>query len=324
MLLKDGKCAAARKPIDAKTAKKLAGYQQNLQSTRPMMEWFDLSGGLAVEAEHLLPADLLEAGLRATSLVIVPHGPLHLIPWAGLAFRGKRLFEYCPVGVLPNLSCLASLQADFSAAPQIAIFGAPDYRALPKVRPLVKAVVELETIADIYKQQGGVIGKAMTGADATEANFWLLAKHKHADGNIFHIASHGDFVADEPMNSGLLFADGKVDAAALARARLQYREVVLSACSTGYRPTEVQGVQLASDDILGLPGALLEGGAHLVLASIPLANDAATYQLMTYYHENRSAGEKPLASFQEAQKAMLQDAKYPPYLWAGFTLYGCQ
>jgi CHAT domain-containing protein len=126
------------------------------------------------------------------------------------------------------------------------------------------------------------------------------------------------------MNSGLLLSDGRLDAAEIARTRLPYDEVILSACNSGYRPTEVQGVTLAGDDVLGLPGAFLEAGARSVLVSIPKARDDATLELMTLYHEQRARGRPPLVSLRDAQQAMLKNVLYPPHLWIGFTLYGCQ
>jgi CHAT domain-containing protein len=83
-------------------------------------------------------------------------------------------------------------------------------------------------------------------------------------------------------------------------------------------------VTLSGDDILGLPGAFLESGIRSVLVSIPRARDDATLQFMTIYHENRAEGKSPLFALQETQKAMLSSPVYPPYLWIGFTVYGCQ
>ena len=323
VLIQNGQLLVAKTQLSDRARQALAGYQENLQSTRPKPEWFDLSSGLHLDSEHLIPAKLLKHALQSKSLIIVPHGPLHLVPWAGLIFQGKRLFEFCPVGILPNLSCIPSLAAELSTAPRVALIGAPDYRAL-RMPPLLQAEIELRDIEGIYLGHGGVVGQVFVGKDATEANFWRLAKDPDGPRNILHISSHGAFEADEPMNSGLLFSDTRVDASEIARAGLQYDELILIACSTGFRPTEVQGIVLSVDDILGLPGALLEAGVRSVLVSIPPAREDASQRFMTLYHESRAEGISPLHAFQETQLAMLQDSDYPPYLWAGFTLYGYQ
>jgi CHAT domain-containing protein len=164
----------------------------------------------------------------------------------------------------------------------------------------------------------------MTGKDATEEGFWKLSRIKEAAGAVVHIACHGKFETGEPLNSGLLLTDGRLDAAEIAQRRLPLSEVILSACSLGYRPAEAQGVPLSGDDLIGLPGAFLEAGAQSVLVSIPKARDDATLELMTLYHEQRVEGFPPLFALQAAQKAMMDSRRYPPHLWIGFTLYGCQ
>jgi CHAT domain-containing protein len=322
VLLRDGRCSVARTALSTAAAEALAAYQRNLQATSPDPSRFD-PAGLGLDAAQLVPAELLGPALQGAGLIVVPHGPLHLVPWAGLTFAGKRLFEYCPVSILPNLTALLAMQTDFAAAPRVALIGGPDYRSLPGLQPLLLAQAELETIQDIYPSPPGPVGELCTGKEATEANFRRLAGHAGAAGNILHVACHGDFVTGEPMNSGLLLADGKADAAEIARTHLRYDEVILSACSTGVRPVEVQGIALTGDDILGLPGAFLEAGTRSVLVSIPRARDDATLSFMTVYHEGRADGKPPMLALQAAQRTMLANSLYPPHLWIGFTVYGC-
>jgi CHAT domain-containing protein len=125
------------------------------------------------------------------------------------------------------------------------------------------------------------------------------------------------------MNSGLLMADSKIDAAEIARSCMKYREIILGACSCGWRPQKVQDIKLSGDDILGLPGAFLEAGVQSVLVSIPPADDIATYRFMVFYHQNRLEGKPPLVAHQSTQKAMEKDAEYDASTWIGFTVYGC-
>ncbi|MGZ4852704.1 MAG: CHAT domain-containing protein, partial [Halobacteriota archaeon] len=292
VLLYEGKCTVATTQISAKTSRALAKYELNLQSTLPN-EWCDLSSGLKVDCDQVVSSSLLEEGLQATSLIVVPHGSLHLLPWSGLKFDGKRLFEYCPVGIVPNLSCLLGLQTQLSSAPRVGLIGAPDYSSLPGLPPIPLALNELEVIENTYRSSTGVVGDVFSAQKATGSNFWQVATHKSSEGNILHVISHGQFVTGDPLNSGLLMTDTKVDAAEIARSALRYDEVVLSACSTGYRPTEVQGIALSGDDILGLPGAFLEAGIRSILVSIPKASDPAAFEFMTRYHEKRTDGLSP-------------------------------
>ena len=326
VLVKDGKRDVAQVQLAPDVKSNLDRYVKNLQAKNFKPAWFDLSAGLGVEAHHLVPRELLESALQAKQLIIVPHGSLHLVAWAGMIFKGQRLFEYCPVGVLPNLSCVLHLKHDMLNQPPIALIGAPDYGKQSTLARLPFTQAEIERIRDAYAyvDAGRIIGEALIGSQATEENFWRLAKDERASGAIFHIACHGTFESEEPLYSGLLMSDAQVDAAEIARTALKFQQVVLSACSTGYRPTQVQGVELAGDDILGLPGAFLEAGAQSVLVSIPKAADDATFQFMVTYHGYRLDGKSPLAALQETQRAMLTDAHCPPPTWIGFTVYGCQ
>jgi CHAT domain-containing protein len=130
------------------------------------------------------------------------------------------------------------------------------------------------------------------------------------------------FETGEPLDCGLLLTDGRLDAAEIVHSRLRYDEVVLSACSTGRRPTAAGDVELTGDDVLGLPGAFLEAGVESVLVSIPPARDDAALRFMLRYHGQRARGDTPLQALHETQMAMLTDSVYEPHLWIGFTVYG--
>jgi tetratricopeptide (TPR) repeat protein len=310
--------------ITQETREALDAYRVNLQASRFRPVEFDPAGVSGLSADKLVPGNFLEEALLSKSLVVVPHGPLHLLPWAALEFDGKRLFERCPIGILPNLTCLVTLHRQLSLSPRIALIGAPAYGKAGSLEKLLLAEAEIQTIEDIYRQYDAIIHDPLIGKDATEEGFWKLSRMEKAKGAIVHIACHGKFETGEPLNSGLLLTDGRLDSAEIAHNRLPFSEVVLSACSSGYRPTEAQGVPLSGDDVLGLPGAFLEAGADSVLVSITKAREDATLQLLTLYHEQRSKGVFPLFALQKAQQKMMENQAYPPYLWVGFTLYGCR
>ncbi|MGH4014733.1 MAG: CHAT domain-containing protein [Pseudonocardiaceae bacterium] len=267
---------------------------------------------------------LLEEGLAAESLLVAPHRVLHLLPWPGLMLDGRRLFEYAAVGILPNLTCAELLGRRFTSAPRAALIGAPDYTGLGQLADLPQVGAELADLAVMYRDRNALVTAPVTARAATEAAFRELAGRVEVQGAILHAACHGTLESGEPMASGLLLCDGKVDAGELALSRLGYDEVVLSACSTGWRPLVAENVPLTGDDVLGLPGGLLEAGAGAVLVSIPKADDAATRAFMTRYHHARSTRSSPLQSFRAAQLAMLQDAFFHPFSWIGFVSYACR
>ncbi len=324
VLLAGGEVAIETVPFTSATRERLESFSANLQARRPAPEAFDLSAAFGLDAEELVPAVILDRALRAGTLVILPHQQFHLVPWAGLLFRGRRLFEHCPVGVLPNLTCVARLDADPAAAPRAALIGAPDYGAFPHLSDLPGARAELEGLEASYRGLGRLLAPARTGPAADLAGFDALSARPDADDAILHLAAHAGFEPGEPLRSGLMLADGRLDAALIVRRRLRYAEVVLSGCSTGMQALESGGVPLSGDDLLGLPGAFLEAGARAVLVSIPKAGDDAAHAFMTAWHRARCGGSGPLAATQAAFLGLRDDRRFASHEWLGFTLYGCR
>ncbi len=298
---------------------KLADYSRNLQKPQPDPFKHDLSAEYSIQAADLIPAPLLERAFAAQSLVVIPHEILHLVPWASLMHAGKRLFERLPVGVSPNLAT-AVAEARFQKPRGAALLGVGRYPGLEALKDLPSTQGEIEDIGALYGNAGVAVHGPLLDADATEAAFWDLTKRVSGPGNLLHISCHGTIVPNEPMNSGLLLADGKVDAAEVARG-LPFDEVVLSACSTGWRPTQVADIALTADEILGIPAGFLEAGVRAVLVSIPKAEGKTARALTTHYHRRRAADDPPLVAFQAAQKQMLASGAAPG-AWVGFVLYG--
>jgi len=324
VLLKDGECKTDSLVVANETREKILRYTANLLSMNPDVQLFDPSSGLNLDTRELIPENLLKQALEASSTVIAPHGSLHLLPWAGLKYGQTRLFESCPLGVVPNLSCIKPLSNPICDNPSVGLIGNPDYSSSPKLKPLSYTEVEMEKVAKYYSSDTCTLPLIYSGSNATETNFWKLVMSDNLKGGIVHISCHGEFVTGEPMNSGLLMSDGKVDAAEIARSRLSVDEIVLSACSSGHRPMKVLDVELTGDDILGLPGAFLEAGVRSVLVSIPKAREDVAQRFMTLYHKNRSEGLTPLHALQSTQMRMQASGMYESYLWVGFTIYGCQ
>jgi CHAT domain-containing protein/tetratricopeptide (TPR) repeat protein len=321
VLLFGGDVRVCQTKVTERLSTNLSEYANNLRKLKPDFYKYDLWGEYRVAADDLVPASLLEQALTARSLVVIPHGPLHLVPWAGLVHEGKRLFEHLPVAILPNL---AAAVADIPCSrPRTAtLLGVARYPGFEKLGDLPSAPGEMTDIGGLYGDAGIVVHGPLLDEDATEVAFWDVGKHVAGSGNLLHISCHGIIVPSEPMNSGLLLFDAKVDAAEVARAPLPFDEVVLSACSTGWRPTEVGDIALTADEILGIPAGFLEAGVKSVLVSIPQAEGRAARALTTHYHRRRAAGDAPLLALQAAQKQMLESG-IPPCLWVGFALYGC-
>ncbi len=320
VLLCDGEITVGHVSTAPDLPAKLADYAGNLRKPQPDPFKHDLSVEYAIGAEDLVPMSLLSRALAARSLVVIPHGPLHVVPWAALLYQGARLFERLPVGILPTLGTVRPTTG--GSRPRLAaLVGVSAYPALRNVDDLPSAREEIEAIRAVYAAADVPVQGPLMDEAGTEQAFWSLVHAVSGPGNVLHVSCHGTIVPNEPMSSGLLLADAKVDAAEVARAVFPFDEVVLSACSTGWRPTQVADVMLAADEILGIPAGFLEAGARSVLVSIPKAEGRAACTLTTHYHTQRAAGVQPLAAFQSAQRHMLQQG-VSPGTWVGFALYG--
>ena len=100
VLIKEKECFISEVTVDDEVKQSFEVYLQNLNGreyhTNPLL--FDPSESLSIGARHFIAPELLDRALKSEGLIIVPHGPLHLLPWSGLIYNGRRLFEYCPVG----------------------------------------------------------------------------------------------------------------------------------------------------------------------------------------------------------------------------------
>jgi CHAT domain-containing protein len=124
------------------------------------------------------------------------------------------------------------------------------------------------------------------------------------------------------MASGLEASDRVVDATEILAQGVRRREVILSACSTGWRPYKVGDLDLLADDIIGLPGAMLEGGASSILVSIPPTEDEPMRRLVVEYHAARRRGLRPIPAVAAAQRGRLTSGD-PVWGWGGTVVYGC-
>lgn len=300
----------------------LVEYADNLRRASP--DWFlsDLSGELGVMLTDLVPDDVARAAVEASTLLVVPHGLLHLLPWASLKLGDQRVFQHTAVGVLPNLSALTLLDGDLGPPTSVALLGDPDYTGLHTYRDLPHAGAEISDVASLYGD--GLVVPPVTRADATDSALIELMRRPDVERAILHVVSHGDLDADEPLSAGLVLTKSKLDAAEIMRLHCAYPEVVLSACSTGWRPQASRGLDLAGDEALGLTASFLEAGVRSLLVSIPQAKDDVTRSFMVEWHRRRRAGATPLQACRQVQLHLFRDDPETLWAWAGITAYGCR
>lgn len=261
-----------------------------------------------------LVAPLAPASL-APKLVIVPHGPLHYLPFAALRDpeRARLLIEDFELTLAPSASVVPFLRDKESPVEAGAlVLGAPATadRALPA---LAGAQEEARAAADFF----GVAPRL--GPSATEESV-----HAAAGGiDLLHLAAHGVNLPENPRFSHILLAPGGG-----RDGKLEVREVfgdldlsgvnlvVLSACQTAIGP------DAGGDEIVSLTRAFLYAGSPGVLSTLWAVPDRPSAHLVEAFYRRLVAGEKAAAALRGAQLEMLRTDRAHPYFWAGYTLTG--
>jgi CHAT domain-containing protein len=290
-------------------------------------------GNMALDPEALraLNRILLKEALtrvdRGERLLVVPHGPLHGVPFAALLDEttGRYLVQDHPITVAPSATFfLETLRRERSlgrrAGESALLVAATEFdRALfPGLEPVPGASREIAEAARYYTRT-----ERLEGARATPSAFLGLAGRF----DIVHFAGHAVVEPAYPERSFLLFApgaepypSGALYAPELLRDLLpEARLVVLSACrSTGGQPTGAQGVS-------NLVRSLLGSGVPAVLGSLWDVRDAGAPALLRHFHHYYSAGEDATTALQKAQIALIESDRLRerlPLSWASFQLIG--
>ena len=252
----------------------------------------------------------LEAELGSRSLLIVPHGFLHYVPFAALHDGNNYLVQNRVLRYLPSASVLRYLKPSRTESiDSILVLGNPD---LGDSRlDLPNAEVEARMIADMLPGNELLVRKK-----ATKAAFKQFAPNFH----YLHIASHGQFNSDNAMISRLLLAkdgqeDGSLTVNELYNVHLDADLVTLSACETGL------GKVLNGDDLVGLTRGFLYAGSSSVVASLWQVDDEATSELMKRFYTNLKNGMPKRDALRQAQLDTRKEFPHP-FFWAAFFLTG--
>lgn len=255
-----------------------------------------------------LVASVPEA-LAKPKLIVVSHGALHYLPWGAL-FDGQRfLVDRVALQMLPSASVLQFLAARKPAtARDMLLLGNPDLGDASMDLPGAEA--EARAIKGIWPNSTVLMRKAATKGALTKAGQLF---------RVIHVAAHGEFQGEQPLNSRLLLApegtdNGQLTAGDLYGLRLHADLVTLSACETGL------GKVLSGDDVVGLTRGFLFAGANSIVASLWPVSDDETKFLMTSFYGNL----KKLPKAEALRQAQLDTKKrYPhPFFWSAFQLTG--
>ena len=137
------------------------------------------------------------------------------------------------------------------------------------------------------------------------------------DYGVLFFFTHGQADFSEPLRSGLLTTDGWLTLGDIFDLRAERaRLAVLSACETGV-PADLKTM----DEVISLPGGLMQAGIPGVVGSLWSVAESSTALLMALFFENwRRRGLTPPQALRAAQQTV-RDARFDPQARACFEHY---
>lgn len=271
------------------------------------------SADVPMLARQLYDQLVAPLGLSETeALIVVPHGPLHYLPFQVLSGPRGYLVEERPISYAPSASAwLYLLAKEPSRRGQPLAFGNPDLGtarlALPGAEREVANIKELYPSAEIYLR-----------AEATKQRLLARAPLKE----VLHVAAHAEVDEVDPLYSVIRLAGadgttGGLEAHEIYDMNLMNMGLtVLSACDTGL------GRVLRGDEALGFTRSFLTAGTRSLLASLWPVEDASTARLMERFYVQSRSGDLREA-LRVAQLHLLRDPSTShPFFWGAFDLIG--
>ena len=271
--------------------------------------WKLLSDVVIGPISHLIQGD---------ELIIVPDGPLFLVPYAALVDQHSRfLSETLRIRLVPSLTSLklmAECPEEYHCTSGALLVGDPWVEGVRingrAVQQLSSAKEEVELIGKILKIE------PLTGRNATKAK--VLSKLNSVA--LVHIAAHGRAETGEILLSRKEEEPKEEDVvltmADVLNAKLRARLVVLSCCHSGRGKIKAEGV-------VGIARAFLGAGARSVLVSLWAIDDEATLEFMRKFYEHLMEGQSASKSLNQAMKWMRKSVDFSKVrYWAPFVLIG--
>lgn len=229
-----------------------------------------LSPMILRRAYDALVAPAAELLSQAERVVIVPHGPLHQLPFGALLNEAKQpLLEIAPEwSMVPSATMLLqTLMTPVQQAKRPCLALGYDGAAGRRLR---FTVAEAQAVAHLcggeaWQGDAGVVARLREQAHQYR---WL------------HLACHGEFNLDDPLRSWLeVGPDQHLTAAEVINTwELHAELVVLSACRSGVSHV------LRGDEPMGLVRAFLSAGARTVLVTLWPVEDSSARLLMERFY----------------------------------------
>jgi len=230
------------------------------------------------------------------TVFIIPHGPLHYLPFQALIDEtGKTLLQPEGFRIVFSPSASILLHSKLLDGNRLA-FSQDGSRSIPG---LVVGCNGDEQNQLYYAEAEAAKIAALTGCPALIGGHakltHLLELAKAA--TILHFSCHGGFDADEPLESNLQigYTEKLTARQILEQMQLPDSLVILSACASGLSRVH------RGDELYGLVRAFLFAGASALLVTQWRVDERSTYLLMCKMYEFLMAGEDFASALQRAQ-----------------------
>lgn len=271
---------------------------------------------------------------RVPRLVLVPMGPLGLVPWhAAWAQGADGLRRYALQEAEISYAASARLLCDVAARPEAVHSGAALVVGNP-TGDLHYAGEEADAVQRAFYPRGRFLGRRAGGAadgpgTPQEVLSWLTgedsggedsggegaegaaAEGTAVEGGVLHLACHASIARDARRTAHLSLYGGELAAEELTEAvggagRGRLGLVLLAACRS-----HVSG--RGHNEAYSLATAFLVAGARSVVGSLwPVPDDATSVLMFLTHHFLRTEGEPPARALRRAQLWMLDPARELP------------
>ena len=258
---------------------------------------------LAELAHHLLQPLVGQLdGVR--SLLVIPNGPLHVLPFAALPWKDGFLVEGFEIHRFSSASELLTLarRGQSVESSRVLVLGNPTPPE-PEWGPLPWAEEEAKEVAVLFPGTTPVLGPAARREQLVGRDL---------EGHWLHLAVHAE--ASTMELTRLVLSDGYVSIQDIWKLNVKDAPlVVLSACETAL------GEQLPGDEVLSLARGFIQQGSYGVLSTLWTVNDESTRTFMKEFYQARTEGHA--AALAVAQRALIRQG-LGQYHWAPFVFNG--
>ncbi len=263
--------------------------------------------------------------INSPEIVIVPEGPLFLIPFSALQdSSGRYLSETVRIRLIPSLTTPKLVQdspPDYHCQTGALIVGDPKVGRVNfkgkvvELCPLPKAREEAQMVSALL----GV--PCLVAEQATKEE--VLRRIQEV--SLVHIAAHGDVERGEialAPNSSVIGIPKKDDFMLtmkdIAEVGIRAKLVVLSCCHSA------SGKILKAEGVVGIARAFLGSGARSVLMSMWAVDDEATKAFMHIFY--KSLIQKKISVGEALHHSIMKTRESPEYkdlkYWVPFVLLG--